>query len=541
MEARTYIAIDLKSFYASVECADRKLDPLTTNLVVADLSRTEKTICLAVSPSLKAHGIPGRPRLFEVVQKVREINRARLAAYRRRQRDPNVPFSAESFDAEALARDDSLELSYVTAVPRMARYMEVSSQIYGIYLKYVSKEDVIVYSIDEVFIDATAYLRTYKMTAGELAMAMIREVLYTTGITATAGIGTNLFLAKVAMDVVAKHTEPDENGVRMAELDEQSFRRLLWDHKPLTDIWRIGPGIARKLEANGMHTLGDVARMSVTKTPVRAVLERPRKNESAVQIFRSGEDLLYRLFGVNAELLIDHAWGWEPCTVDVIKQYRPVSSSRGSGQVLHEPYSVEKARIIVTEMADDLSLELVRKGLAADRIELSIGYDRESLTERDGRYYDRAGRLYSGGLSRDPYGRIQPKHTGGGKKLPLPTASTKQIVEAALAVYDEQTNPALLVRRVNVAALNVISETEAEAIRAEAAKPPAQLSFFTDEAALAAEQAEAAALHARERNLQRALLEIKDRFGKNAILKGVNYEEGARGRERNAEVGGHRA
>ena len=497
MEARTYIAIDLKSFYASVECADRKLDPLTTNLVVADLSRTEKTICLAVSPSLKAHGIPGRPRLFEVVQKVREINRARLAAYRRRQRDPNVPFSAESFDAEALARDDSLELSYVTAVPRMARYMEVSSQIYGIYLKYVSKEDVIVCEVS-----------SFQMETA---------------------------------DTFHPHVALLTNITDMAELDEQSFRRLLWDHKPLTDIWRIGPGIARKLEANGMHTLGDVARMSVTKTPVRAVLERPRKNESAVQIFRSGEDLLYRLFGVNAELLIDHAWGWEPCTVDVIKQYRPVSSSLGSGQVLHEPYSVEKARIIVTEMADDLSLELVRKGLAADRIELSIGYDRESLTERDGRYYDRTGRLYSGGLSRDPYGRVQPKHTGGGKKLPLPTASTKQIVEAALAIYDEQTNPALLVRRVNVAALNVISETEAESIRAEAAKPPAQLSFFTDEAALAAEQAEAAALHARERNLQRALLEIKDRFGKNAILKGVNYEEGARGRERNAEVGGHRA
>ena len=541
MDNRTYIAIDLKSFYASVECVDRKLDPLTTNLVVADLSRTEKTICLAVSPSLKAHGVPGRPRLFEVIQKVKDVNRDRLAAYRRRQRDPDVPFSAESFDAEALAQDDSLELAYVTAVPRMARYMEVSAQIYGIYLKYVSKDDVIVYSIDEVFIDATAYLRTYKMTAAELAMAMIREVLYTTGITATAGIGTNLFLAKVAMDVVAKHTEPDENGVRMAELDEQTFRKLLWDHKPLTDIWRIGPGIARSLEANGMHTLGDVARMSVTKTPVRGVLARPRKNESAVQIFPTGEDLLYRLFGVNAELLIDHAWGWEPCTVEVIKQYRPISSSLGSGQVLHEPYSIEKARIIVTEMADDLSLELLRKGLATDRIELSIGYDRESLTERNGLYYDRAGCVYRGGVSRDPYGRVQPKHTGGGKKLPLPTASTKQIVEAALAIYDEQTNPALLVRRVNVAALNVISDAEAEAIRAEAAKPPAQLSFFTDEEALAAEQAEAAAIHERERNLQKALLEIKDRFGKNAILKGVNYAEGARGRERNAEVGGHRA
>ena len=531
MQERTYIAIDLKSFYASVECADRHLDPLNTNLVVADLSRTEKTICLAVSPSLKAHGIPGRPRLFEVIQQVDIINRRRLQEYRRRVGDKDAAFTGASFDARELARDTGLELGYITAPPRMSRYIEISSKIYGIYLKYVSREDVIVYSIDEVFIDATAYLAAYGMTARDLAMAMIREVLYTTGITATAGIGTNLYLAKIAMDIVAKHVEPDADGVRVAELDERSYRHILWDHRPLTDFWRIGPGTARKLEENGMFTLGDVARMSVTKEPVYVRLEKPNRGESPVQRMENGEELLYKLFGVNAELLIDHAWGWEPCTVDIVKQYRPESNSLGSGQVLHEPYTFEKARVIVTEMADDLSLELVRKGLVTDRIELYIGYDRESLQgER--------GKAYTGPVTTDYYGRKVPKHAVGGRRFAFPTGSTKRIVEAALSIYDEKVDPQLLVRRVNVAAGHVVPESEAEALTAE---PEGQLDLFTDYEALERERKRQLEELARERRLQQAVLSIKERFGKNALLKGTNYREGARGRERNNEVGGHKA
>ncbi len=531
MEQRSYIAIDLKSFYASVECADRGLDPMTTNLVVADMSRTEKTICLAVSPALKARGVPGRPRLFEVVQKVQALNTARLQELRRAQRDPQADFSGESFDAEAIARDGALKLSYIVAPPRMARYMEISSQIYGIYLRYVSAEDVIVYSIDEVFIDATAYLATYHMTAQELAMAMIREVLFTTGITATAGIGSNLYLAKVAMDIVAKHVEADENGVRMASLDEMSYRRILWDHRPLTDFWRVGPGIARRLEQNGMFSMGDIARMSVTKTPVLAHIEKPNKGESPIQRLPNGEELLYKLFGVNAELLIDHAWGWEPCTVEVIKRYRPASNSLGSGQVLHMPYEYEKARIIVMEMADDLSLELVRKGLVTDRIELAISYDRESLAgER--------GKSYSGPVTTDYYGRPAPKHVNGGRRLPLATASTRLIVEAALAIYEEKVDPNLLVRRVNIAAMNVLPEAQAR--QAEAGRSE-QLSLFVDEEAEEKQRQERQKALERERRLQDAMLQAKEKYGKNSVLKGTNYREGARGRERNREVGGHKA
>ena len=541
MENRTYIAIDLKSFYASVECADRNVNPLTTNLVVADLTRTEKTICLAVSPSLKAKGVPGRPRLFEVIQKVKEVNRQRLAEYRKKTHDYSAKLTSESFDAIALEKDPSLELSYIVAPPRMARYMEISSQIYSIYLKYVSKEDVIVYSIDEVFIDATSYLKTYKISAQQLAMRMIREVLYTTGITATAGIGTNLFLAKIAMDIVAKHMEPDENGVRMAELDEMSFRRILWGHRPLTDFWRIGPGIARKLEQNGMFTLGDVAKMSVTKHPVVVHIEKPKKNENAVQTMKNGEDLLYKLFGINAELIIDHAWGWEPCTVDVIKQYRPENNSLGSGQVLHEPYTFDKARIIVMEMADELSMSLVRKGLATERIELYIGFDRESLTEDHGLYRYKDGRIYKDAVTADPYGRPHPKHANGNFKLDFPTSSTKLIIDAAVSIFEQKVDKGLLVRRVGVTACNVIPKQEAERIRRERQEAPEQLNMFTDYDSLAAEKEAQEKKLEREKRLQEAMLTIKDKFGKNAVLKGLNYQEGARGRERNNEVGGHKA
>jgi DNA polymerase V len=541
VDNRTYIAIDLKSFYASVECADRKVNPLTTNLVVADITRTEKTICLAVSPSLKAKGVPGRPRLFEVIQKVKEINRQRLSDYRKKTHDYSAKFISESFDALALEKDSSLELSYIVAPPRMARYMEVSSQIYSIYLKYVSKEDVIVYSIDEVFIDATAYLNTYQISAQQFAMRMIREVLYTTGITATAGIGTNLFLAKVAMDIVAKHMEPDENGVRMAELNEMSFRKILWSHKPLTDVWRIGPGIARKLEQNGMFTLGDVARMSVTRHPVVAHIEKPKKGESATQIMQSGEDLLYKLFGINAELIIDHAWGWEPCTVDYIKQYKPESNSLGSGQVLHEPYTYDKARIIVMEMADELSMSLVRKGLATDRIELYIGFDRESLIEDHGIYKYRDGKIYKGKVTEDPYGRIHPKHANGNFKLDFPTSSTRLIIEAAVSIFEQKVDKGLLVRRVGVSAMSVIPEKEAEKIRSQRQNSDVQMDLFTDYDALEAERQSQEEQLDRERRLQEAVLTIKDKFGKNAVLKGLNYQEGARGRERNNEVGGHKA
>lgn len=383
---RTYIAVDLKSYYASAECAARHLDPLTTNLVVADLTRTEKTICLAVSPSLKALGVPGRPRLFEVVQKVKEINAGRLRAYRKKFHNYSLSFSSASHDAKALEADPSLELSYIVAPPRMNYYMKVSSDIYGIYLKFIAPEDILVYSIDEVFIDATPYLSTYNMTARELAMTIIREVLYTTGITATAGIGTNLYLAKVAMDIVAKHVKADKDGVRIAELDEESYKKLLWSHKPLTDFWRIGPGIARTLEMNGMYTVGDIARMSVTNHPVQAVVAKPRKGESSIQRMENGEELLYRLFGVNAELLIDHAWGYEPCTIKDAKSYKPLSKSMGCGQVLKEPYTFEKARIVLKEMADSVALDLVRKEMVCAQIVVSVGYDTSSLVRDKGSY-----------------------------------------------------------------------------------------------------------------------------------------------------------
>lgn len=440
MENRTYIAIDLKSFYASVECIERGLDPLGANLVVADASRTEKTICLAVSPSLKAHGISGRARLFEVVQRVKEVNAERL------RKAPGHKFTGSSYYAAELKESPELSLDYVIAPPQMAHYMECSTKIYQVYLNYVAPEDIHVYSIDEVFIDATSYLRTYRLTAREFAMKMIMDVLSRTGITATAGIGTNLYLCKIAMDIEAKHLQADKNGVRIAELDEMSYRRSLWSHRPLTDFWRVGSGYAKKLEANGMFTMGDVARRSVTD-----------------------EWTLYKLFGINAELLIDHAWGWEPCTIEEIKAYRPSTNSISSGQVLHCPYSFEKAKLITREMADMLALDLVDKGLVTDQIVLTIGFDIENLRDPAIRGQ------YHGAVTTDHYGREVPKHAHGTGNLGRHTSSTKQIMEAASALFDSIVDKNLLIRRINVTANHVIEEA------ALPKEPEAeQLDLFTD-------------------------------------------------------------
>lgn len=498
---RTYLAIDLKSFYASVECVDRGLNALETNLVVADESRTEKTICLAVSPSLKRVGIGGRPRLFEVIQKVREVNAER------KKKAPGGVFSGTSVYGPELEKDASLELDYVVAVPRMARYMEVSSAIYGIYLKHVAPEHIHVYSIDEVFLDATTYLKLYGLTAREFATRLIQDVLKATGITATAGIGTNLFLCKVAMDIVAKHLPADADGVRIAELDERGYREKLWGHRPLTDFWRVGHGYASKLEAYGMYTMGDVARMSLVR-----------------------EDLLYRLFGVNAELLIDHAWGWESCTMEAIHAYRPENNSVSSGQVLHEPYSYEKARLVVAEMADLLAYDLVEKRLMTDQVGLAIGYDSSSLQMEEAR------RAYTGPVERDGYGREMPKGVHGGVRLGRMTSSAKRISEAVVAIFDKLVHPALLVRRVTVGAGHVVSEDEVPA-----EKGPVQLDFFVDyEAERQREAAETEALE-KEHRLQQAVVGIRKRLGKNALLKGMNLLEGSTAKARNEQVGGHKA
>ena len=502
-EGRRYIAIDLKSFYASVECAERGLDPMTTNLVVADERRTEKTICLAVSPSLKAYGIPGRPRLFEVVQRVKQVNRERQRLA------PGHRLTGASASDPALKADPSLAVDYVVAKPQMARYMAESTRIYNIYTKYIAPEDIHVYSVDEVFIDATHYLKNYGMTARELAMTMIRDVLKQTRITATAGIGTNLYLSKIAMDIVAKHIPADGDGVRIAELDEMTYRQKMWTHRPLTDFWRVGRGYARKLEANGLMTMGDVARCSI-----------------------DDEELLYRLFGVNAELLIDHAWGWEPCTIADIKAYKPEGNSLSSGQVLQEPYPFEKARLIVKEMADLLVLELVDKKLVTDQMVLTVGYDIENLSDagRQGRY--------RGQVVTDFYGRSVPKPAHGSINLGAPTSSTRKILEAVERLFDQIVNRELLVRRMYVVANHVTDEAEARRAEEDVA---VQLDLFTDyeEEARRAE-AERAALE-REKRQQRVVIEIKKKYGKNAILKGMNLEEGATARERNAQIGGHHA
>ena len=494
---RTYVAIDLKSFYASVECTARGLDPLRTNLVVADESRTEKTICLAVTPSLKAYGIPGRARLFEVVQKVSEVNaRRRLAA-------PGQRLSGASSDADVLREHPELALDYLVAPPRMALYMQTSARIYGIYLQYVAPEDIHVYSVDEVFIDATPYLRTYALDGAGFARMLIREVYNQTGITATAGIGTNLYLSKVAMDIVAKKAPPDETGVRMAFLDELRYRQLLWAHQPLTDFWRVGGGIAKKLARYGMYTMGDVARCSLGK---------PGELWS--------EDLLYRLFGVNAELLIDHAWGVEPCTMADIKAYRPECNSLSTGQVLRCPYRWDKAELVLREMADELSLRLVERRVVTDGLTLTVGYDVESLAGNTS---------YSGSVTVDRYGRTVPKSAHGSIRLSRKTASTRLMVQAVTELYERITDPSLLVRRMTLACGLIPEEEAAEACD--------QLDLFADQTA---RQREEEAL-AREKRRQQTVLNIKRRFGKNAIFRGMDLEEGATAPERNAQIGGHRA
>lgn len=502
MSDKTYIAIDLKSFFASVECVERGLDPLKTNLVVADESRTEKTICLAVSPTLKAYGISGRARLFEVVERVKEVNALRRAKIK------NKTFTGGSYNADELNNDPALEVQYIAAKPRMSYYMRYSTRVYNTYLKYIAPDDIHVYSIDEVFIDATPYLKKYGLTAREFAMRLILDVLNTTGITATAGIGTNLYLAKIAMDIGAKRTEPDENGVRMAELDEMSYRRMLWDHVPITDFWRVGRGYEKRLASVGLHTMGDVARCSVG---------RPDEYYN--------EELLYKLFGINAELLIDHAWGWENCTIADIKAYKPSVRSINSGQVLQCPYTNEKARIVVREMAENMALELLDNGLAAKQMALYIGYDIENIKDSERR------RHYTGQVTRDYYGREVPKQAHGSENLEKPTSSSKLITQAVLNIFDRVADKGLLVRRITVSANGVESEKELSAKIEER-----QISFFTDEAAEKQKDADLA----RERQAQQAVLAIKKKFGKNAILKGMNLKEGATARERNHQIGGHR-
>lgn len=487
---KTYLAIDLKSYYASAECAARNLDPLTTNLVVADSSRTEKTICLAVSPSLKSYGIPGRARLFEVVQKVKEVNAARLSAAIRNHKavykDGKPSLSSPSYDVNALAADSSLEVSYLVAPPRMLYYEKVSRQIYGIYLKYIAPEDILVYSIDEVFIDATAYLSHYEMSAHDLAKTMIREVLYTTGITATAGIGPNLYLAKLAMDITAKHTKPDSDGVRIAELDEESFRYLLWDHQPLTDFWQTGPGTVKRLARLGIHTMGELARASISR-----------------------EDELFREFGIDAEIMIDHAWGLEPCGMTEIKTYKPSTNSISEGQVLAEPYPYDKARIIVAEMADSLVFQLTDKGLVTDGLTLDVGYDRENCDKG----------FYRGPVHIDHYGRSVPKGAHGSTHFGNATNLGSTIVTAAVELFDRIVNQSLTVRRITITANRVVKD---EGIY--------QFDLFTD-----VEKQE------KEKSLQKALLGIKKKYGKNAVLKGTNYLDGATMRERNQQIGGHKS
>lgn len=507
MENKTYIAIDLKSFYASVECVERGLNPMTTHLVVADKSRTEKTICLAVTPSLKALGIPGRARLFEVSAKVRKVNAER------QQNAPRRVFTGSSFDATVLNAHPEYRLDFIVAPPRMAHYMEFSTRIYQIYLKYIAPEDIHVYSIDEVFIDATDYLGIYKLSARELAMKMILDVLESTGITATAGIGTNLYLCKIALDIQAKHIPADHNGVRIAELDEMSYRRLFWSHRPLTDFWRIGKGYAKKLEDHGLYTMGDIARCSLGSVTDRY-----------------NEDMLYKLFGVNAELLIDHAWGYEPCTIADIRAYKPESNSLGSGQVLKCPYTFQKAKLVVREMADSLALDLVDKKLMTDQIVLTVGYDVENLSDPG----IRGG--YSGAVTTDRYGRQIPKHANGTANLGKYSSSSKLIIDAASGLFERITDKKLLIRRLYLTANRVKGEGSVpEDTGGE------QLDIFTDYTK-EEEKRKAEALElARERKKQEAMLDIKRKYGKNAILKGMNLEDGATAQDRNQQIGGHKA
>ena len=506
-KCKTYIAIDLKSFYASVECRERNRDPLTTNLVVADPSRTEKTICLAVSPSLKKYGLSGRARLFEVIQKVKTANEIRKL------KAPNHVFCGSSDDSRELQKKPSLKIDYIIAPPRMARYMEYSTKIYNIYLKYIAPEDIHIYSIDEVFIDVTHYLSTYNMTAHELAMTMIQDILDTTGITATAGIGTNLYLCKIAMDIVAKHIEPDKNGVRIAELDEMSYRRLLWNHRPLTDFWRVGRGYSKKLEKIGLYTMGDIARCSIGK---------PTDYYN--------EELLYKLFGINAELLIDHAWGYEPCTMEDVKTYKPETNSISSGQVLHCPYEFDKARLVVKEMTDLMVLDLVDKGLVTNQIVLTIGYDIENITDKN------RSQSYKGTVTTNYYGKKVPKPAHGTTNLPKQTSSTTLITNAVMELYDKIVNKKLPIRRNNIVANKLVDEHSVKN-----ANKYEQLDLFTDYEILKKQREKENAESEREKRMQNTILDIKKKFGKNAILKGMNLQEGATAKDRNNQIGGHKA
>ena len=499
MENTCFIAIDLKSFYASVECVERELDPLTTNLVVADESRTEKTICLAATPAIKSYGVPGRARLFEVVQKIREANGAR------RFYAPGHKLEGRSCDAVELSKNPSLAIDYLVAPPRMALYMDYSSRVYGIYLRYIAPGDIHTYSIDEVFINAAPYLDTYKLTARELAMKMIREVLSETGITATAGIGTNLYLAKIAMDITAKHMPPDKHGVRIAELDEMTYRQKLWAHTPITDFWRVGKGYANKLASMGLYSMGDVARKSLDS---------------------QGERDLYRVFGINAELLIDHAWGYEPCTMEAIKSYRPSATSLSSGQVLHCPYTHEQARLIVWEMADQLILDLVAKKLMTNQIVLDIGYDIENIAQG-----------YSGPVHIDHYGRKVPKPAHGTMSLKKHSSSTKELLRETLALCDRIISPPLLVRRITVTMGRLVNEDSL----ARQKEATVEFDLFSDMEGTAQKEEAARLAEEKEKSLQHTMIAIKNKFGKNAILKAANLKEEARTIARNSEIGGHKA
>ena len=506
MKERTYICCDLKSFYASVECVERGLDPMTTNLVVADQRRTEKTICLAVSPSLKAYGISGRARLFEVVERVKEVNA------QRRRNAPGRQFTGSSWHDPEVRENPSLSLDYLVAPPRMAHYIDWSTKIYSVYLKYVAPEDIYPYSIDEVFIDLTNYLDTYKMTARELTRTILLDILKTTGITAAAGMGTNLYLTKVAMDIVAKQIQPDKDGVRIARLNEMTYRRLLWDHRPLTDFWRVGKGYAAKLEAHGLYTMGDIARCSIGK-----------------DTDYYNEELLYKLFGINAEILIDHAWGWEPCTIADAKSYKPEHKCIVSGQVLQCPYDFRKARLVAREMADNLALDLVDKRLVTCQLVLTVGYDIENLSDPQRR------RSYRGPVTTDRYGRKIPKHAVGTENFPY-TSLASALLRAVTALYDRLVDPNLLVRRLSISANKLLDE--ASVPRGEETE---QMDLFTDYAAKEQQARADEAAHAKERKIQEAMLGIKKKYGKNAILKGMNLEEGATARERNETIGGHQA
>lgn len=544
--SKTYISIDLKSFYASVECMERGLDPLNTNLVVADASRTQKTICLAVSPSLKAYGIPGRARLFEVEQKVKEANA------RRQTRAPKNILDGKSVFATELNENPNLAIDYIAAKPRMALYMSKSTQIYDVYLRYIAPEDIYAYSVDEVFIDASGYLKTYGLNTHDFARLLVREVFKETGITATAGIGPNLYLCKIAMDIGAKHTEADADGVRIAELDEFSYRRLLWDHRPITDFWRVGRGYAKKLAKKSIFTMGDIARCSL-----------------GTSSDYYNEDLLYKMFGVNAELLIDHAWGYEPCTLAEVKSYRPQRKSLVSGQVLQNAYTYEKTRIVVREMMELLALDLVDKGLLTNQIVLTVGYDVENLSDPERR------KAYKGEITVDGYGREVPKHAHGTGNLPFSTASTKLTTDCVLEVFDRVVDESLLTRRISITANNLVLESEYKRESEVASAEPEQISMFdmlaggddsqapervsSKEATVYSEQdkpnstmvAESISDSAandksedaleKEKQVQEAMLKIKKRFGKNAILKGTNLQEGATAKERNAQIGGHKA